>query len=385
MTAVGNPIRPSTTPLPASGRPPFTPGLGGIVTTTDVDRLHDLAPGWVEQSFQLGRGPFEGSLHFGQTARMQFATKDWRPGLLVRGSAPKDAAVLGFPLVDSTAARIRGLTMASHDFGYVTRGEELDFRTATRVQDLPHRHARGGAGGVRRGRHRPADASRSCGGNPRFFGGRSVAGAAARRRAPRRSTRIYRNAGKLADPLVAGWVENRILDSLLSGLPGNERRRPPGGMAALARRAEDYLLTNLQAPLTIRDLCQAMGASERTLHLAFRQHLGTTPKAHLKALRLNAVRRDLRTAAPGVGVMDVAMRWGFFHAGWLSQDYRRMFGESPSNDPGEPVAPLVAGSSLRTSRHNPGHTYEPHSIGHHARGSRLPRLHAAPRRAPPGR
>ena len=28
--------------------------------------------------------------------------------------------------------------------------------------------------------------------------------------------------------------------------------------------------------------------------------------------------------------MDVAMRWGFFHAGWLSQDYRRMFGESPS-------------------------------------------------------
>jgi len=85
-----------------------------------------------------------------------------------------------------------------------------------------------------------------------------------------------------------------------------------------------------QTPLTIRDLCQAVGASERTLHLAFRQHLGTTPKAHLKALRLNAVRRDLRAAPPGTGVMDVAMRWGFFHAGWLSQDYRRMFGESPS-------------------------------------------------------
>ena len=84
-------------------------------------------------------------------------------------------------------------------------------------------------------------------------------------------------------------------------------------------------------------------------------HLGTTPKAHLKALRLNAVRRDLRAAAPGQGVMDVAMRWGFFHAGWLSQDYRRMFGESPSSDPGEPVAPLVAGSSLRTSRHKLEH------------------------------
>jgi len=128
VTAVSIPIRPPTTPLSA-GATPFTPGLGGIVTTTDVDRLHDLAPGWVEQSFQLGRGPFEGSLHFGQTSRMQFATKDWRPGLLVRGSAPKDAAVLGFPLIDSPAARIRGVTMAASDFGYVTRGEELLVRS----------------------------------------------------------------------------------------------------------------------------------------------------------------------------------------------------------------------------------------------------------------
>ena len=327
MTAVSIPIRPPTTPLSA-GATPFTPGLGGIVTTTDVDRLHDLAPGWVEQSFQLGRGPFEGSLHFGQTSRMQFATKDWRPGLLVRGSAPKDAAVLGFPLIDSPAARIRGVTMAASDFGYVTRGEELDFRTATafsifliamREEDL-EAYAEVVLG-------RPIHSIVR--GNPRFFGGRSVQ---ERQRDVERLgvDRIYRDAGKLADPLVAGWIENRILDSLLCGLPGNERRRPPGGMAALARRAEDYLLTNLQAPLTIRDLCRETGASERTLHLAFRQHLGTTPKAHLKALRLNAVRRDLRNASPGVGVMDVAMRWGFFHAGWLSQDYRRMFGESPS-------------------------------------------------------
>lgn len=327
MTAVSNPI--SRSPSPAPGEPaPFTPGIGGMVTTTDVDRLHDLAPGWVEQSFQLGRGSFEGSLHFGQTARMQFATKDWRPGLLVRGAAPAGTAVLGFPLVDSDSARIRGLSMASHDFGYVSRSDEVDFRTSTAFSIFLI---------VMREEELEAYAEIVIGrslasivrGNPRFNGGRSVE---ERRRDVERLglDSIYRASGKLTDPLVAGWVENRILDSLLTGLPGNERRRPPGGMAMLARRAEDYLLTNLHAPLTIRDLCQAVGASERTLHLAFRQHLGTTPKAHLKALRLNAVRRDLRLAPPGVGVMDVAMRWGFFHAGWLSQDYRRMFGESPS-------------------------------------------------------
>jgi len=29
-------------------------------------------------------------------------------------------------------------------------------------------------------------------------------------------------------------------------------------------------------------------------------------------------------------VMEIAMQWGFFHAGWFSQDYRQQFGESPS-------------------------------------------------------
>ncbi len=303
------------------------PGLGGITHTDDVDRLHELAPGWVHESFQLGRGPFEGTLSFGQTGRMQFAVKDWRPGLLVRGAAPEGAAVLGFPLVDSTGGRLRGHSLATSDFGYITRSEEVDFRSvvpyrvfiiAMREEEL-EAYAEIVLG-------RPL---RSLVRGHRLHGGRSVA---ERQREVERLglDAIYRATHKLTDPRIAGWVENRILDSLLSGLPFNERRYHAPGAAALARRAEDYLLTNLQAPLTIRDLCQAVGASERTLHLAFKVHLGTTPKAHLKALRLNAVRRELRRAAPGVGVMDVAMRWGFFHAGWLSQDYRRMFGESPS-------------------------------------------------------
>ena len=141
---------------------------------------------------------------------------------------------------------------------------------------------------------------------------------------------LYENPARLNDPRIADWVENKILDAMLSAIALHGPRAHLPGAARLARRAEEYLLENLQAPLTIRDLCTAMGTMERTLHLAFRVHLGTTPKAHLKMLRLNAVRRALQVATPGVGVMDVAGQWGFFHAGWFSQDYRRMFGESPS-------------------------------------------------------
>jgi AraC family ethanolamine operon transcriptional activator len=99
----------------------------------------------------------------------------------------------------------------------------------------------------------------------------------------------------------------------------------------LARRAEEFLRAHLTRPITIRDLCLATGASERTLHDAFRRHLGTTPKAYLKLIRLNAVHRELEQGDPGTTVTGVAMRWGFFHPGWFSHDYRLMFGRTPSD------------------------------------------------------
>jgi transcriptional regulator GlxA family with amidase domain len=108
-----------------------------------------------------------------------------------------------------------------------------------------------------------------------------------------------------------------------------EERSPYRGRA-LALRAEAWLRQNLAEPPTIARLCAALGVSERTLHEAFRRHLDATPKAYAKTLRLNAARRDLLRGAAERRVTDVALDWGFAHFGWFSQDYRRLFGETPS-------------------------------------------------------
>ena len=86
---------------------------------------------------------------------------------------------------------------------------------------------------------------------------------------------------------------------------------------------------NLCENPTIADLCATLGASQRTLHEAFREHLAATPKAYLKVLRLKAARQDLLEAAEGRRVTDVALDYSFLHFGWFSQDYRRLFGETP--------------------------------------------------------
>ncbi|WP_122207614.1 helix-turn-helix domain-containing protein [Pseudomonas viridiflava] len=104
----------------------------------------------------------------------------------------------------------------------------------------------------------------------------------------------------------------------------------PTARKRMVDRALDYALSHLDEPLSILDLCNHIGASRRKLQYCFQETLGINPVAYLRALRLNAVRRELRASPQSGGVHAVAARWGFWHLSRFSGDYRHLFGESPS-------------------------------------------------------
>ena len=59
--------------------------------------------------------------------------------------------------------------------------------------------------------------------------------------------------------------------------------------------------------------------------------LGLSPARYIKAMRLNAARRELaRGDNPQLSVYDAAVRWGFWHFGHFSTDYKKQFSELPS-------------------------------------------------------
>jgi AraC-like DNA-binding protein len=105
---------------------------------------------------------------------------------------------------------------------------------------------------------------------------------------------------------------------------------PFGARAAALRRAVPYIEEHRDRALPVREVCQAAGVSWRTLDYAFRERFGVTPKAYLTALRLDGVRRELVPTTPPIKVSDVANHWGFWHMGQFAADYRRQFGELPS-------------------------------------------------------
>lgn len=100
---------------------------------------------------------------------------------------------------------------------------------------------------------------------------------------------------------------------------------------SIVSRAQDYMRLHVEDPLTIEDLCRHLGVSRRTLQYSFREVLRVNPVSYLRALRLNGVRRALKAADRQCGsVQDIAARWGFWHLSHFASDYRRMFGELPS-------------------------------------------------------
>lgn len=96
------------------------------------------------------------------------------------------------------------------------------------------------------------------------------------------------------------------------------------------RRALDVMHAAVERDVSLAELAAAAGLSSRALQRQFRSFLGKTPREALTGIRFERARRQLLQGAPGTKVMDVALRCGLSHFGRFSTDYRRRYGETPS-------------------------------------------------------
>lgn len=120
-----------------------------------------------------------------------------------------------------------------------------------------------------------------------------------------------------------------VLEWQMQGDTGWQKTRG-SRYASIARQARALMLERIAEPISIQVLCDIVGCSRRALQYAFNSVYGVGPVAYLRALRLNAVRRELQWPQSGTTVLDEASKRGFWHFSRFAREYAQLFGEKPS-------------------------------------------------------
>ena len=125
-----------------------------------------------------------------------------------------------------------------------------------------------------------------------------------------------------------------LLLEFLSGQDISSKRVVQPFRSQALRMTMQWMDETGELPLSVMELCRKTGFSAPTLYRAFSEEFGVGPKRYLHARRLAGVRRALRSSHTKESISDIAGRWGFWHMGKFAADYRRQFGELPSDTQG---------------------------------------------------
>ncbi|WP_298259030.1 AraC family transcriptional regulator [Bradyrhizobium sp.] len=140
-------------------------------------------------------------------------------------------------------------------------------------------------------------------------------------------------------PLVLRELEQTILVSFLCTnlhtFSDLLQRDPADTLPSHVRRAEEFIEAHWNQAITIEKLVEATGTGARAIFRAFQQARGYSPMAFAKMVRLKRARQLLSTPDTETSVTSVAFVCGFGNLGHFARDYRRAFGERPSETLGK--------------------------------------------------
>ncbi|SCW88991.1 AraC-type DNA-binding protein [Rhizobium mongolense subsp. loessense] len=145
-------------------------------------------------------------------------------------------------------------------------------------------------------------------------------------------------------PAALGNLSDGLIDLMLDAIPHRYSGRlrivePP--LPWHVKRAVDYMHAHMSEPLTMNQIASVCGVSMRTLQMGFREFRMVTPMAYLQQLRLDAAHQELSKGDRSQPVKNIALKWGFAHAGRFSIAYRKRFGVSPSDATRIPAHHLI--------------------------------------------
>jgi AraC-like DNA-binding protein len=140
--------------------------------------------------------------------------------------------------------------------------------------------------------------------------------------------------GAIPSPVVTAELEQAILVAFLYGNKHNYSKLLDGQSKSAGpwqvRRVEEYIEANWDQPIAIEALAVVANTSARSIFHSFREHRCCSPMHFVKHVRLRHANEMLSAHAGETSVTSVAFACGFGNLGHFASDYKRAFGEMPS-------------------------------------------------------
>ncbi|WP_419690058.1 helix-turn-helix domain-containing protein [Burkholderia theae] len=326
-----------TPPPSAASLADASPGATPLIrrfACNDVDSLAECTHGWSIRLDQLSPGPFRATLHEIRFDDMQLLRERVNRALLKRGDQCAGSTSFSIPLETAGAGYCDGAPLRDKAL-LISSGTSLPELRTPNHQDVVLLTV-------------PTDTLRTLGwlGNHDGDDDGTWSTATSILRVPESRYDALKSllvagfdaADTYERPLSHRQARKALRDAILVELAdalqaaGPSVRLTPSARRRVVDRVRDLVVSQPGVPLTVLDVCHAVGASRRKLQYCFEEILGTHPAWYLRVLRLNAVRRELREQSPAsTSVSDVACRWGFWHLSRFATHYRELFGEPPSD------------------------------------------------------
>lgn len=145
---------------------------------------------------------------------------------------------------------------------------------------------------------------------------------------------LFRPHSVLHEPMVGMPFADSVVRGLLlatdhpyrSALAGEAPEPPPRVIGA----AIEVIESEPAGPWTVSTLAAHCCVSVRSLQQGFQRHLGTTPMAYLRGVRLRRAHQTLLESDPSTAtVASVAYRWGFSNLGRFAAAHTARYREPP--------------------------------------------------------
>lgn len=133
-------------------------------------------------------------------------------------------------------------------------------------------------------------------------------------------------------PRVQEHYMQIVATKMLALMRTNLTRPEPKSSIATFELIADYIEQNLKEDICSDELARQAHMSLRSLYGLFERSVGLTPNRYIRQKKLQRVHACLSDATCRYrNVTELAMDYGFLHLGRFSENYRKQFGELPTD------------------------------------------------------